>query len=56
MSMEDGTQVERTFGTPQGGVITPPTMLQNYPLTFPQALLASISGRDTARDFWAAGW
>jgi len=33
MSMEDGTQVERTCGTPQGGVVNPPTIWQNYPLT-----------------------
>jgi group II intron reverse transcriptase/maturase len=31
--LEDGTRVERTRGTPQGGVLTPPTILQNYPLT-----------------------
>jgi hypothetical protein len=24
--------VERTKGTPQGGVVTPPTMVQNFPL------------------------
>ncbi len=35
MSMEDGTQVERTCGTPQGGVVNPPTILPNYPLTCP---------------------
>jgi retron-type reverse transcriptase len=26
----DGTRVERTKGTPQGGVVTPPTMVQNF--------------------------
>ena len=33
MEHEDGTRVERNCGTPQGGIITPPTILQNYPLT-----------------------
>ncbi len=28
IQLEDGTLVEREKGTPQGGVITPPTMLQ----------------------------
>jgi RNA-directed DNA polymerase len=31
--MEDGSVVPRVAGTPQGGVINPPTTLQNYPLT-----------------------
>jgi RNA-directed DNA polymerase len=30
----DGTLVERTKGTPQGGVVTPPTMVQNFALIF----------------------
>jgi len=29
--MEDGVFKPTTIGTPQGGVITPPTMLQNFP-------------------------
>ena len=33
MKMEDGAVVERTRGTPQGGVVNPPTIWQNYPLT-----------------------
>lgn len=33
MLQEDGTMVERSRGTPQGGVVSPPTILQNYPLT-----------------------
>ena len=33
--MGDGTLVPRDQGTPQGGVINPPTILQNYPLTCP---------------------
>ena len=33
--MEDGSVVPRMAGTPQGGVINPPTILQNYPLTCP---------------------
>ncbi|WP_455288335.1 reverse transcriptase domain-containing protein [Cupriavidus necator] len=28
MQLKDGTRVERTRGTPQGGVITPPTIEQ----------------------------
>ena len=28
LQLEDGTLRERTAGTPQGGVVTPPTMLQ----------------------------
>ena len=31
MHMPDGTRVERTRGTPQGGVVTPPTIVQNFP-------------------------
>jgi RNA-directed DNA polymerase len=29
---QDGSIVPRTAGTPQGGVVTPPTMVQNFPL------------------------
>jgi hypothetical protein len=29
---KDGETIERTRGTPQGGVITPPTMVQNFRL------------------------
>ncbi len=28
MQLEDGTKIKRLGGVPQGGVITPPTMLQ----------------------------
>jgi len=33
VQMEDGSVVQRTSGTPQGGVVNPPTIWQNYPLT-----------------------
>jgi RNA-directed DNA polymerase len=29
MEQEDGSIAERNRGTPQGGVVTPPTILQN---------------------------
>jgi RNA-directed DNA polymerase len=32
VQMQDGSIVPRTAGTPQGGVLTPPTMVQNFPL------------------------
>jgi len=35
VQMEDGSVVQRTSGTPQGGVVTPPTIWQNFPLTCP---------------------
>jgi len=31
MQMPDGALVERVRGTPQGGVVTPPTIVQNFP-------------------------
>jgi RNA-directed DNA polymerase len=31
MQREDGTIEPRDAGTPQGGVIAPPTMVQNFP-------------------------
>jgi retron-type reverse transcriptase len=33
VQMQDGSIVPRTAGTPQGGVISPPTMVQNFPLS-----------------------
>ena len=47
--LEEGQLQRSTEGSPQGGVVTPPTILQNYPLTRRCGFRARGCGRTTAR-------
>ena len=56
MRMEDGTQVERTCGTPQGGVGTPPTILPNFPSNLGSGCSGSGSNQATVTASTARRW
>jgi retron-type reverse transcriptase len=54
--LESGSLTRATEGTPQGGVATPPTILQNSPSSWGPGSSGSGSGRGMATAFMARRW
>jgi RNA-directed DNA polymerase len=56
MQTMDGQIMERDKGTPQGGVVTPPTILQNSPSSLGSGSSGNGCGRAMAPAFTARRW